>query len=76
MMAAGEGGAFPFLQAAHNFVVPMTSKINKDRRTTVPKELREALKLKPGDKLFWEISGPSVFVSVTRRPRGRRRRGM
>jgi len=32
-----------------------TSKINKKGVTTVPKEIRESLELKEGDRLVWSI---------------------
>jgi AbrB family looped-hinge helix DNA binding protein len=35
-------------------------------RTTVPKEIREALGLKPGDKLYWEVRGGRVTVTAER----------
>jgi antitoxin PrlF len=40
----------------------MTSK----GRTTVPKEIRDALDLRPGDQLNWEIN--SGRVTVRKRP--------
>jgi antitoxin PrlF len=40
----------------------MTSK----GRTTIPKEIRDALDLHPGDQLHWEIN--SGRVTVTKRP--------
>lgn len=46
--------------------VLMTSKLDAHRRTTIPQKIREVLNLKPGDKLDWEISGRTVFVSVVR----------
>ena len=43
-------------------VSTMTSK----GQTTVPKEVREALDLGPGDKLTWEVSGGRVAVTTER----------
>jgi len=43
-------------------VSTMTSK----GQTTVPKEIREMLDLKPGDKLTWEIRGGRVAVTTER----------
>lgn len=40
----------------------MTSK----GQTTVPKEVREALDLKPGDRLTWQIKGGRVAVTTER----------
>ena len=39
-----------------------TSLVTSKGRTTVPKEIRETLALKPGDKLMWELRGGQVFV--------------
>jgi len=40
----------------------MTSK----GQTTVPKDVREALDLKPGDRLTWQMNGGRVEVSTER----------
>lgn len=40
----------------------MTSK----GRTTVPKEIREALDLEPGAKLRWEVHGTRVAITTER----------
>jgi AbrB family looped-hinge helix DNA binding protein len=40
----------------------MTSK----GQTTVPKEVREALDLAPGDKLTWELNGGRVAITTER----------
>ena len=36
-------------------------------RTTVPKEIRDQLKLKPGDKVFWHLEGGRVFLRAKNR---------
>lgn len=41
-----------------------TSTITSKGQTTVPKEIREALDLEPGDKLTWEVDGRRVAVST------------
>jgi antitoxin PrlF len=43
-------------------VSTMTSK----GRTTVPKEVRDALALEPGDKLSWQINGGRVAITTDR----------
>ena len=43
-------------------VSTMTSK----GQTTVPKEIREALDLEPGDKLNWEVRGGKVAITTDR----------
>jgi antitoxin PrlF len=43
-----------------------TSRLTSKGRTTVPKEVREALGLKPGAKLTWEVRGGKVAVSTDR----------
>jgi AbrB family looped-hinge helix DNA binding protein len=43
-----------------------TSTITSKGQTTVPKEIREALDLGPGDKLTWEINGGRVAVTTER----------
>jgi AbrB family looped-hinge helix DNA binding protein len=43
-----------------------TSTIITKGRTTVPKEIRDALDLHPGDQLHWEIN--SCRVTITKRP--------
>ena len=44
-----------------------TSTMTSKGRTTVPKEVREALHLNVGDKLSWEIRGGQVSVTTVRR---------
>jgi AbrB family looped-hinge helix DNA binding protein len=43
-----------------------TSTITSKGQTTVPKEVREALDLGPGDKLSWEVRGGRVAVTTER----------
>jgi antitoxin PrlF len=43
-----------------------TSTITSKGQTTVPKEVREALDLEPGDKLTWEVNGGRVAVTTER----------
>lgn len=43
-----------------------TSTITSKGQTTVPKEVREALDLGPGDKLTWEVSGGRVAITTER----------
>ncbi len=43
-----------------------TSTITSKGQTTVPKEIREALDLGPGDKLTWEVNGGRVAVTTER----------
>jgi len=45
-----------------------TSTITSKGQTTVPKEVREALDLEPGDKLTWEVSGGRRVAVTTERP--------
>lgn len=43
-----------------------TSTITSKGQTTVPKEVRDALDLGPGDKLTWEVRGGRVAVTTER----------
>ncbi|MEK6375582.1 MAG: AbrB/MazE/SpoVT family DNA-binding domain-containing protein [Acidobacteriota bacterium] len=43
-----------------------TSIITSKGQTTVPKEVRDALDIGPGDKLTWEISGGRVAITTER----------
>ena len=43
-----------------------TSTITSKGQTTVPKEVREALDIGPGDKLTWEVNGGRVAVTTER----------
>jgi bifunctional DNA-binding transcriptional regulator/antitoxin component of YhaV-PrlF toxin-antitoxin module len=48
-----------------SFTVPAISKITAKGQTTVPLEVRTALKSKPGDLIAWEIE-PDGRVGVRR----------
>lgn len=43
-----------------------TSTITSKGQTTVPKEVRDALDIGPGDKLTWEIRGGKVTITTDR----------
>jgi AbrB family looped-hinge helix DNA binding protein len=43
-----------------------TSTITSKGRTTLPKEVRDALDLEPGDSLSWEVRGNSVVITKER----------
>ena len=43
-----------------------TSTLTEDGKTTVPEEIREALGVKPGEKLTWEIRDGKVAVGPER----------
>ena len=43
-----------------------TSTITSKGQTTVPKEVRDALDIGPGDKLSWEVRGGRVAVTTDR----------
>lgn len=43
-----------------------TSTITSKGQTTVPKEIREALNLEPGDKLTWEMRGGHIAITTER----------
>jgi len=43
-----------------------TSTITSKGQTTVPKEVREALDVGPGDKLTWEIRSGKVAITTER----------
>jgi len=43
-----------------------TSTLTTKGQTTVPKEVREALALEPGDKLSWQIHGGRVAITTDR----------
>lgn len=43
-----------------------TSTITSKGQTTVPKAVRDALDLGPGDKLTWEVNGGRVAVTTER----------
>lgn len=42
------------------------STITSKGQTTVPKEVRDALDLGPGDKLTWEVHGGRVAITTER----------
>ena len=43
-----------------------SSTITSKGQTTVPKEVRDALDLGPGDRLSWEIRGGKVSITTER----------
>ena len=43
-----------------------TSTVIRDGQTTVPEEVREALRLEDGDMLTWEVRGGIVAVTTER----------
>jgi antitoxin PrlF len=43
-----------------------TSTLTTKGQTTVPKEVRDALALSPGDKLSWQIHGGRVAITTDR----------
>ncbi len=43
-----------------------SSTITSKGQTTVPKEVREALDVGPGDKLTWEVHGGRVAITTER----------
>ena len=43
-----------------------TSTITSKGQTTVPKQIRDALDLGPGDRLTWELNGGRVAVTTER----------
>lgn len=43
-----------------------TSTITSKGQTTVPKEVRDALDIGPGDKITWEVNGGRVSVTTER----------
>lgn len=43
-----------------------TSTITSKGQTTVPKEVRDALHVGPGDRLSWEIRGGTVAITTER----------
>ncbi len=42
------------------------STMTSNGRTTIPKEVRDALDLRPGDKLTWEVRGGRVAITTER----------
>jgi len=43
-----------------------SSTVTTKGQTTVPKEVRDALDVGPGDKLTWEVNGGRVAVTTER----------
>ena len=43
-----------------------TSTITSKGQTTVPKEVRDALDVGPGDRLTWEVRGGKVAITTER----------
>ncbi len=43
-----------------------TSTLTTKGQTTVPKEVRDALALEPGDKLSWQFHGGRVAITTDR----------
>jgi antitoxin PrlF len=43
-----------------------TSTITSKGQTTVPKEVRDALHIGPGDRLSWEVRGGKVAITTER----------
>jgi AbrB family looped-hinge helix DNA binding protein len=47
--------------------MPLSAKVTSKGQTTIPKEVREALGLKPGDLILWEVAeGRAVVRRVER----------
>jgi len=42
--------------------MPLSAKITSKGQTTIPKEVRKALGLKPGDLLLWEVAEGKAVV--------------
>jgi antitoxin PrlF len=42
--------------------MPLSAKVTSKGQTTIPKEVREALGLKPGDLIFWEVAEGKALV--------------
>jgi len=42
------------------------STVTSKGQTTVPKDVRDALDLEPGDKLTWEVRGGKVTITTER----------
>lgn len=40
------------------------SKLSRSNQTTLPRQVREALGVEPGDKLIYEIHGDSVVIRI------------
>ena len=48
------------------FTTMPTSTITSKGQATVPKEVRDALDLGPGDRLTWEVRGGRIAVTTER----------
>ena len=42
--------------------MPLSAKVTSKGQTTIPKEVREALGLKPGDLILWEVAEGNALV--------------
>jgi AbrB family looped-hinge helix DNA binding protein len=42
--------------------MPLSAKVTSKGQTTIPKEVREALGLKPGDLILWEVAEGKALV--------------
>ena len=42
--------------------MPLSAKVTSKGQTTIPKEVREALGLKPGDLILWEVAEGRALV--------------
>ncbi|MHA1263913.1 MAG: AbrB/MazE/SpoVT family DNA-binding domain-containing protein [Candidatus Helarchaeota archaeon] len=46
---------------------PIRTKLSKGFQTVLPAEIREKLKVLPGDDIIWSIVGDEVFIRVKKR---------
>jgi AbrB family looped-hinge helix DNA binding protein len=42
--------------------MPLSAKVTSKGQTTIPKEVRKALGLKPGDLILWEVAEGRALV--------------
>jgi antitoxin PrlF len=42
--------------------MPLVSKLTGNGRTTIPRQVRERLGLRPGDRLVYEVEGDAVRI--------------
>ena len=42
--------------------MPLSAKVTSKGQTTIPKEVQEALGLKPGDLILWEVAEGKALV--------------